>query len=195
MTEGGLGRGIDSPAQAARLVRDRRLALGLSQQDLATLAGVGRSVVQKLEGESGAVSLPGFLRLLQALSLDLQVLDRPPEAGPAGEQDTMQWADDMVPEAVGDEPGRYRVWTTVGPPSLPFRTVAQVVRRIHARHPSLGVVASGGGQGGQVLSFGCDAQGATAARRLVRRALVDAIRSLGLEDEMEIVDLRVVLGT
>lgn len=195
MTEGGLGRGIDSPAQAARLVRDRRLALGLSQQDLATLAGVGRSVVQKLEGESGAVSLPGFLRLLQALSLDLQVLDRPPEVGPAGEQDTMRWADDADSDETSDEPGRYRVWITVGPPSLPFRTVAQVVRRIHTRHPSLGVVASGGGQGGQVLSFGCDAQGAVAARRLVRRALVDAIRSLELDDEVQIVDLRVVLGT
>lgn len=195
MTEGGLGRGIDSPAQAARLVRDRRLALGLSQQDLATLAGVGRSVVQKLEGESGAVSLPGFLRLLQALSLDLQVLDRPPEAGPAGEQDTMKWAEDEEAEGGLDEPGRYRIWTTVGPPSLTFRTVALVVRRIHSRHPSLGVVASGGGQGGQVLSFGCDAQGAPAARRLVRRALVDALRSLELEDEVEIVDMRVVLGT
>lgn len=195
MTDGGLGRGIDSPAQAARLVRDRRLALGLSQQDLATLAGVGRSVVQKLEGESGAVSLPGFLRLLQALSLDLQVLDRPPEAGPAGEQDTMRWVDETDSEETADEPGRYRVWTTVGPPTVPFRTVAQVVRRIHVRHPSLGVVASGGGQGGQVLSFGCDAQSAMAARRLVRRAMVDAIRSLGLEEEIRIVDMRVVLGT
>ncbi|MGH7919186.1 MAG: helix-turn-helix domain-containing protein [Candidatus Dormibacteraceae bacterium] len=194
MTDGSLGSGIDTPAQAARLVRDRRLALGLSQQDLATLAGVGRSVVQKLEGESGAVSLPGFLRLLQALSLDLQVLDRPPEAAPAGEQDVMRWRDEVEPETASEEPGRYRVWTTVGPPSLPFRTVAQVVRRIHAQHPGLGVVASGGGLGGQTLSFGCDAQGATAARRLVRRALVDAIRSLTL-DEVEIVDLRVVQGT
>jgi HTH-type transcriptional regulator/antitoxin HipB len=186
---------IESTAEAARLVRDRRLALGLTQQDLATLAGVGRSVVQKLEAPSGAISLPGFLRLLQALSLDLRASERAAAAAPAGEQHELQPAPTAATETTSEEEGRYRVWVTIGPPTLSFQAVARIVRHVYETHPHLGVVASGSGRGGQELSFGCDAAGATAARRLARRALVDAIRHVGLTDEVEIGEVRVVIGT
>lgn len=61
------------------LVRQARRARRLSQVDLATAAGVGRGVLQKLEAGRGTVTLDSALRILSALSLDISLSERRPE--------------------------------------------------------------------------------------------------------------------
>ncbi len=66
LTTGGL-------AEAGRLVRDRRLQLGLTQLDLADLSGVGVSSVRGLEAGRETVTLVVALAVLEALGLGLGV--------------------------------------------------------------------------------------------------------------------------
>ncbi|KQS67663.1 helix-turn-helix domain-containing protein [Modestobacter sp. Leaf380] len=64
-------------ADAGALVRDRRLQLGLTQLDLAELAGVGVSSVRGLEAGRESVTLVIALAVLEALGLGLGVGPRP----------------------------------------------------------------------------------------------------------------------
>lgn len=50
---------------------DRRLALGLTQQMLADLAGVSRSTIQALEYGGGSVKLAALTATADALGLDV----------------------------------------------------------------------------------------------------------------------------
>jgi y4mF family transcriptional regulator len=67
--------------QLGRLSRERRLALGLTQRDLADLAGVGVSSVRALEGGRETMSLAVMLRICDALGLALVVAPRPTAPG------------------------------------------------------------------------------------------------------------------
>ncbi len=69
--------------ELGRLSRERRLALELTQHDLADLAGVGVSSVRALEGGRETMSLAVALRICDALGLALVVAPRPaaPSAG------------------------------------------------------------------------------------------------------------------
>ena len=52
---------------------DRRIALRLTQQTLADLAGVSRSTVQSLERGSGSVSFGSVVEIADALGLHVDV--------------------------------------------------------------------------------------------------------------------------
>ncbi len=67
---------IDSRQSIGQLIRKSRRARRFSQVDLATAAGVGRGVVQKIEEGRGTVTLDSALRILAALSLDVAIADR-----------------------------------------------------------------------------------------------------------------------
>lgn len=52
---------------------DRRIALRLTQQTLADLAGVSRSTIQSLERGSGSISFGSVLEIADALGLHVDV--------------------------------------------------------------------------------------------------------------------------
>ncbi|RDB46868.1 helix-turn-helix domain-containing protein [Tsukamurella tyrosinosolvens] len=57
----------------AEILAARRVSLGLTQQTLADLAGASRSSVQSLEYGRTSVSHAAFLRVLDALGLDVTI--------------------------------------------------------------------------------------------------------------------------
>lgn len=61
---------------AAREVRDRRRALGLTQQDLAELAGVSERFVRFVEQAKPSVQLDALESVLDALGLELRLAGR-----------------------------------------------------------------------------------------------------------------------
>ena len=62
---------------AGQLVAERRLALGLTQAELADLAGTGLSSVRRLEAGQDTVTLAVLLAVLEALGLAVAVGARP----------------------------------------------------------------------------------------------------------------------
>jgi y4mF family transcriptional regulator len=81
----------DDETDVGRLVAERRLALSLTQAELADLAGVGLSSVRTLESGGDSLTLAVALAVLDALGLTLAVGPRP--------------ALDAVPDAVVLRPG------------------------------------------------------------------------------------------
>ncbi|MBY6414093.1 helix-turn-helix transcriptional regulator [Rhodococcus sp. BP-252] len=64
----------DDPLAAAFVAR--RLQLGLTQSDLALLAGVGRSTIQSIESGKSTVQLDGSRAVADALGCDLRLVTR-----------------------------------------------------------------------------------------------------------------------
>ena len=74
-------------------VRARRSALGLTQQDLADMAGVSERFVRFVEQGKPSVQLDSLAALLETLGLQLQLVTRTSQAAralirPASEHDT-----------------------------------------------------------------------------------------------------------
>ena len=63
--------------EIGRLAVDRRLALGLTQADLADLAGVGLSSVRALEAGQESLTLAVAVRIVDALGLAIALAPRP----------------------------------------------------------------------------------------------------------------------
>lgn len=70
-------KGLGALTAAGQAVTERRLALGLTQADLADLAGVGLSSVRTLEAGQPTVTLAVMLAVLDALGLAVAVGPRP----------------------------------------------------------------------------------------------------------------------
>jgi DNA-binding XRE family transcriptional regulator len=64
---------IDSPSKLGAALRDRRLSLGITQDDLALSIGVNRKVIGQLEGGKKSVQLDIALRAARALGLKVGV--------------------------------------------------------------------------------------------------------------------------
>ena len=62
---------LTSPADLGRLIRERRLAQGLTQQDLADAAGTGRRFISELEAGKATLELGKVLIVCAALGLDI----------------------------------------------------------------------------------------------------------------------------
>jgi HTH-type transcriptional regulator / antitoxin HipB len=67
---------VRTPEDLARIVRERRRELGLSQEDLAGVIGVHRMFVSQLESGKRSMRLESVLRLVQALGLDIELRTR-----------------------------------------------------------------------------------------------------------------------
>jgi transcriptional regulator with XRE-family HTH domain len=80
---------VTSIHDLAATARGRRLALGLSQAELATRARVSRDWVNYFEAGKATVELILVLRILEALDLCLDVSEAvsPPASRPAGATD------------------------------------------------------------------------------------------------------------
>ena len=66
----------DYPAQWGQAIREHRKAAGLSQAELSRLAGVGKTAVFDIEKGKSTVRLATLLRVLDALSLRLELRSR-----------------------------------------------------------------------------------------------------------------------
>lgn len=67
------GEAMPEIASIGRLVAERRIALSLTQQNLADLAGVSRSSVQSLERGSGSIKFGSVVEIANALGLQLAI--------------------------------------------------------------------------------------------------------------------------
>ena len=70
------GGDLDAGRRLAAEVRERRRALGLSQRDLAELAGVSERFVRFVEQAKPTIQLDALLSVLDALGLELAVQRR-----------------------------------------------------------------------------------------------------------------------
>jgi HTH-type transcriptional regulator / antitoxin HipB len=67
---------VHSASDLGRLIRSRRKALNLSQDELAAVVGVNRRVVGELERGKGTVRLEIALEAARALGLDVDLRAR-----------------------------------------------------------------------------------------------------------------------
>lgn len=66
---------VVTPADWGNVVRDRRLAVGLSQDALAAAVGMSRQWVVRFEnGHAATATVEHILRLAEALDLDIEVI-------------------------------------------------------------------------------------------------------------------------
>jgi HTH-type transcriptional regulator/antitoxin HipB len=72
---------VQSPVSLGRALRDARRKRGLTQQQLANLAGVAQPTVSVVERGQNRTSLDTILRLLAALDLEIVLQSR--QAGTA----------------------------------------------------------------------------------------------------------------
>jgi HTH-type transcriptional regulator / antitoxin HipB len=67
---------VQSPADIGAMVMRRRRDAGLSQMDLAGIAGTGNRFISELERGKGTVQLDCVLRVLDQLGLDVVIRER-----------------------------------------------------------------------------------------------------------------------
>ncbi len=64
---------IQKPSDLARIVKTRRQALGLTQQDVADAVGITRQSLARIESGHGGVSFETVLRIFEQLDIRLEV--------------------------------------------------------------------------------------------------------------------------
>ncbi|MNF04205.1 anaerobic benzoate catabolism transcriptional regulator [compost metagenome] len=69
-------RQVSSTADLGVLVRDRRLKMGLTQQDLADAAGTGRRFISELEGGKATLEFGRIIQVCRILGIDLFAMTR-----------------------------------------------------------------------------------------------------------------------
>ena len=67
---------VRNPGELGKLLSERRKAMGLTQQDFADLAGVGRRFLSELENGKERAEIGKVLRVVQALGIDLAIRTR-----------------------------------------------------------------------------------------------------------------------
>ena len=72
----GSRRRVSSTADLGELVRDRRLEMGLIQQDLADAAGTGRRFISELEGGKATLEFGRIIQVCRILGIDLFAMTR-----------------------------------------------------------------------------------------------------------------------
>jgi HTH-type transcriptional regulator/antitoxin HipB len=75
---------ITNPGQMAEILRARRKARGVSQQELATKLGISQSRLSALEAGTSALTLERLITLANVLGLQLVLqdkLEKPAKAG------------------------------------------------------------------------------------------------------------------
>ena len=70
---------ITNPAQVAAILRGRRKARRISQQELATKLGIGQARLSVLEGDAATLTLDRLILLAKLLGLELVVQDKDDE--------------------------------------------------------------------------------------------------------------------
>lgn len=73
---------VDVAQEVGRRVREAREALGLRQDELALAAGVSTRLVHQIEVGKATSRLDGVVRVLAALGLTLEVVERSPRRAP-----------------------------------------------------------------------------------------------------------------
>lgn len=63
---------VQKPADAARIIKTRRLELGLTQQDLAQAAGITRQSLARIEKGGGGGAFETYLRVFELLNVNLE---------------------------------------------------------------------------------------------------------------------------
>jgi y4mF family transcriptional regulator len=69
-------RHVSSTADLGALVRERRLEIGLTQQDLADAAGTGRRFISELEGGKATLEFGRIIQVCRILGIDLFAMTR-----------------------------------------------------------------------------------------------------------------------
>ena len=69
-------RRLSSTANLGELVRERRLEMSLTQQDLADAAGTGRRFISELEGGKATLEFGRILQACRILGIDLFAMTR-----------------------------------------------------------------------------------------------------------------------
>lgn len=67
---------ITLEAELGQVVRDRRNAVGMTQEDLASLTGIPQANLSKIERGASTARFDTYLRLCQALGIDLHAEGR-----------------------------------------------------------------------------------------------------------------------
>lgn len=83
-----------TPAGVGAILRELRVARKLTQAQLAERAGVSRAWLIRAEDGAPGIELGRLLQVLRALDVELQAVDRSPEAASA---------DDLLSSILGDD--------------------------------------------------------------------------------------------
>lgn len=94
---------VRNAADVGAMVRERRRALGMTQQELAELSRVGRPWLVAVEAGHQRAELGKVLRLLWALELSLELAPAPPEVGDGLVDLDALLERHRCPEGAGDE--------------------------------------------------------------------------------------------
>ena len=70
---------VNTPTQVAAIVRARRKARGISQQELARKVGISQSRLSILEADPSGISLERFIVLAKLLGLEIVLQDKADE--------------------------------------------------------------------------------------------------------------------
>lgn len=73
--DGTMAQIVSTPSEIGSIIRTRRRALGLRQEDLALAAGTGRRLIGEIERGKDTAEIAAVLRVLAALGISLTVDD------------------------------------------------------------------------------------------------------------------------